>query len=101
MIPLGLITFAGRAWSVARQVPWYVWLTAAVALAFVVNGAYEHHQGVVEGKKSVVEDLVKQDRKLESDADKAQLRVEECYNAGGEWDTSMSRCTSKLKRITR
>lgn len=95
MIPLPLIGFAKIAWSAAKGVPWYFWLSVAVALAFVVNGAYEHHSGVVEGKKTVVEDLVKQDRKLEDAADRAMLSVEKCYADGGDWNTKTGRCDQK------
>lgn len=95
MIPLPLIGFAKAAWTLAKGVPWYFWLSVAVALAFVVNGAYEHHSGVVEGKKTVVEDLVKQDRKLEDAADKAMLSVEKCYADGGDWNIRTGRCDQK------
>lgn len=95
MIPLPLIGFAKAAWTLAKGVPWYFWLSVAVALAFVVNGAYEHHSGVVEGKKAVVEDLVKQDRKLEDAADKAMLSVEKCFADGGDWNQHTGRCDPK------
>lgn len=95
MIPLWAIGFAGRAWSVARQVPWYFWLSVAVALAFVLLGSYEHHAGVVEGKRDVIEDLTKKDQKLESDADKASLSVDECYTAGRNWNKKTGRCDPK------
>lgn len=95
MIPLPLIGFAKIAWTLAKGVPWYFWLSVAVALAFVVNGAYEHHSGVVEGKKTVVEDLVKQDRKLEDSADKAALSVGQCYAEGRNWNRHTGRCDPK------
>ena len=92
MIPLPLIAFAKGAWTLAKGVPPYVWLTIAVTFAFVANGLYQHHSGVVEGKKTIVEDLVKQDRKIENKADAASDRVTRCYGTGGAWNTERGYC---------
>lgn len=99
MIPLPLIGFAKAAWTLAKGVPWYVWLTVAVALAFVVNGAYEHRAGVAEGKKAVVEDLVRQDRKIENKADAAADRVTRCYGTGGSWNIERGYCDYGKEKV--
>jgi hypothetical protein len=67
--------FAGRigaaAWERAKDVPWHVWVIAALALALPLHGCNEYKRGHEAGKGSVLATL----RAAEAQADKRALEA--------------------------
>jgi hypothetical protein len=67
--------FAGRigaaAWERAKDIPWHVWVIAALALALPMHGCNQYKRGHEAGKESVLATL----RAAEAEADKRALKA--------------------------
>lgn len=66
---------------------------AGAALAAMVVGPIEHHKGYKAGTAAMVAAVEKQNAEAAIHARASRLKVDACYDKGGDWDQERGRCT--------
>ena len=86
------LLFVRGGWSIAKTIPWQVWLAILLALAFIFYGWYSRVEGENSGREKVITEIKDESAKQESAADAASNRVTRCYGTGGTWDRTRGVC---------